>query len=214
MEKEYCSLTRQAEEKDLLFEVSSDVPSPHCLDLVTFEMKHWLHWEHLWIGPAGRFEHLRLKVRNIQLDDQLPCTASPVVLSKWRKDPKKGGDEPPILNLMIVKERLLRHGRVHYPSVSVKISPLQIDLHERLIWRVLEMVQLLSDNGRSQSKDTGEQASVASLIVLLQSVFTFLSCTCRLWECAEWSVVNTCAFIIESNSWITVAAYFACTRTK
>ncbi|GMH39652.1 hypothetical protein BSKO_07550 [Bryopsis sp. KO-2023] len=106
------------------------------------------------VGPRGRFAHARVRVRDVQLDNQLPHAFYPVLVAPWITRARgKSWEEPLTLSLTVVRELGSRQGHMSYPTITSKIGNLQVAIHETIIWRVMDMVELLG------IKSSGEAAS-------------------------------------------------------
>lgn len=99
------------------------------------------------VGSTGRFNCLKVRLKSVQLDNQLPDSLYPVTMAPWNLNPKIPlADRPPVLDVSIVREAGTRQGYHKYPSITSTLGNMQLFIDETVIWRVKSMLDLISSS--------------------------------------------------------------------
>lgn len=98
-------------------------------------------------GSKGRFNCFKVRLKNMQLDNQLPVSQYPVVLAPWNANSRTPlVDQAPVLDLSVVREAGTRQGHHKYPSITSTFGDMLLFVDETVIWRVKSMLDLMSSS--------------------------------------------------------------------
>lgn len=105
------------------------------------------------VNPSGAYSSARCSLCRIQVDDQLPGTRFPVLLSSCDASSKL-----PLLSAATVRQVGAHRGSAFYPTMIVQWPhTVQLAVNEPLVWKTLDMVQRIQDQ---MQKDASNQASM------------------------------------------------------